>query len=103
MFLSRLETAEEFRSWVFEEVLPAIRGAGKLEASLRQKLVLKDKEHQEELDRAVRALVIKDKQLAAKDEEIQKYKDNWLQKMKKTKNSLQSKDEETHKQLGTCA
>ena len=42
---SRLETAEEFCSWVFEEVLPAIHGAGKLKASLRQELVLKDKEH----------------------------------------------------------
>ena len=41
MLSSRLETADEFRSWVFEEILPAIRGAGKLEASLRQELVLK--------------------------------------------------------------
>ena len=52
----------------FEKVLPAIRGAGKLEASLRQELVLKDKEHQEELGRAMHTLAIKDKQLAAKDE-----------------------------------
>ena len=43
VFASRLEKAELFRSWVFEVVLPAIRGAGKLEASLRQELVLKDK------------------------------------------------------------
>ena len=43
IFSSRLETADEFRSWIFEEVLPAIRGAGKLEASLRQELVLKDR------------------------------------------------------------
>ena len=93
-----LETAEEFCSWVFEEVLPAIRGAGKLEASLRQELVLKDKEHQEELDRAMRALAIKDKQLAAKDEEIQ-----GQLAAKDEENSLQSKHEETHKQLGTCA
>ena len=40
---SRLETAKEFCLWVFEEVLPAICGAGKLEASLRQELVLKDR------------------------------------------------------------
>ena len=43
IFSSRLEAADEFRSWVFEEVLPAICGAGKLEASLRQELVLKDR------------------------------------------------------------
>ena len=43
IFSSRLETANEFRSWVFEEVLPVICGAGKLEASLRQELVLKDR------------------------------------------------------------
>ena len=61
-----LKLANQFRSWVFEEVLSAIRGAGKLEASLRQELVLKDKEHQEELDRAMRTLAIKDKQLAGK-------------------------------------
>ena len=85
MFLSRLETAEEFFSWVFEEVLLAIRGAGKLEASLKQELVLKDKEHQEELDRAMRAPGIKDKQLAAKDEKIQR--------------QLSAKDEENKKQL----
>ena len=58
IFSSRLETVEEFCSWVFEEVLPAIRRASKLEVSLRQELVLKDKEHQEELDRAMRALAI---------------------------------------------
>ena len=69
----------------FEKVLQAIRGAGELEASLRQELVLKDKEHQEELDRAMRALAIKDKQLAAKDEEIQR--------------QLAAKDEENKKQL----
>ena len=54
--------------------MPAIRGAGKLEASLRQELVLKDKEHQEELDRAIRALAIKDKQLSAKDALTKKVK-----------------------------
>ena len=43
IFSSRLKLADQFRSWVFEEVLPAIRGAGKLEASLRQELVLKDR------------------------------------------------------------
>ena len=74
IFSSRLKLADQFRSWVFEEVLPAIRGAGKLEASLRQELVLKDKEHQEELDRAMRALAIKDKQLAAKDALTKKVK-----------------------------
>ena len=57
----------------------------KLEAFLRQELVVKDKEHQEELDRAMRALAIKDKQLAAKDEEIQR--------------QLAAKDEENKKQL----
>ena len=70
----------------------------KLEAFLRQELVVKDKEHQEELDRAMRALAIKDKQLAAKDEEIQRQL-----AAKDEENSLQSKDEETHKQLGKCA
>ena len=74
IFSSRLKLADQFRSWVFEEVLPAIRGAGKLEASLRQELVLKDKQHQEELNRAMRALVIKDKQLAAKDALTKKVK-----------------------------
>ena len=78
--------------------MPAIRRASKLEVSLRQELVLKDKEHQEELDRAMRALAIKDKQLAAKDEEIQRQL-----AAKDEENSLQSKDEETHKQLGMCA
>ena len=75
--------------------MPAIRGAGKLETSLRQELILKDKEHQEELDRAMRALAIKDKQLAAKDEEIQRQL-----AAKDVDNSLQSKDEESYKQLG---
>ena len=98
IFSSRLETADEFRSWIFEEVLPAIRGAGKLEASLRQELVLKDKEYQEELDRAMCALAIKDKQLAAKDKKIQRQL-----AAKDEENNLHSKDEETHKQLGTCA
>ena len=74
IFSSRLKLADQFRSWVFEEVLPAIRGAGKLEASLRQELVLKDKQHQEELNRAMRALAIKDKQLAAKDALTKKVK-----------------------------
>ena len=37
-------------------------------------MMLKDKEHQEELDRAMRALAIKDKQLAAKDALTKKVK-----------------------------
>ena len=95
---SRLGTAEEFCSRVFEEVLSAIRAADKLEASARQKLVLKEKEHQEELNRAIRALAIKDKQLAAKDKKIQRQL-----AAKDEENSLQLKDEETHKQLWMCA
>ena len=46
----------------------------------------------------MRALTIKDKQLAAKDKKIQRQL-----AAKDEENSLQSKDEETHKQLGMCA
>ena len=47
----------QFRTWVFEEVLPSIRNKGvyDLEA-VKAELALKDKEHQEELNKAMEAL-----------------------------------------------
>ena len=57
IFSSRLETADIFRTWIFEEVLPSIRNKGvyDLEA-VKVELALKDKEHQEELKKAMEAL-----------------------------------------------
>ena len=57
------------------EVLPSIYKTGDYELlALKNEMMLKDKEHQEDLNRAMRALAIKDKQLAAKDALTKKVK-----------------------------
>src|SRR5580700_2965764 len=57
IFGSKLPTADAFRTWVFEDVLPSIRQQG--EYTLRQ-----------ELTKAISDKVANDKQLAAKDAEL---------------------------------
>ena len=69
--MSKLETAERFRSWVFEEVLPSIRKTGGYEIqALKDEMMLKEKDHAEEVSKAMEQLSIKNTQIAAKDEEL---------------------------------
>ena len=67
IFSSRLELAENFRSWVFEDVLPSLRKTGEYEMqqrqleleALKQQLALKD----ETAEKLKEQLDNKDKQL----------------------------------------
>ena len=71
IFSSRLESADAFRTWVFEDVLPSIRKTGNYEIqALKNELRLKSEEHQKELNKAMEQLAIKDDEIAKKDEKL---------------------------------
>jgi prophage antirepressor-like protein len=65
IFGSKLPTADAFRTWVFEDVLPSIRQQG--EYNLNKQLSLKDAQ----LAKAITENETISKQLAAKDAEIE--------------------------------
>ena len=70
IFGSRLPAAKSFKKWVTSEVLPSIRKTGGYELqALKNEMMLKEKEHAEEISKAMEQLSIKNTQIAAKDEE----------------------------------
>ena len=73
IFTSKLEAAERFGSWVFEEVLTSICKTGGYELqALKNKIMLKNKAHQKEINNAMKQLALKDRQLTLKNEQHEK-------------------------------
>lgn len=70
IFTSKLEAAERFGSWVFEEVLTSICKTGGYELqAFKNEIILKDKAHQKEINNAMKQLTFKDRQLTLKEEQ----------------------------------
>ena len=70
IFTSKLEAAERFGSWVFEEVLTSICKTGGYELqALKNEIMLKDKAHQKDINNVMKQLTLKDRQLTLKDEQ----------------------------------
>ena len=70
IFGSRRTAVKSFKKWVTSEVLPSIQKTGGYEIqALKDEMMLKEKEHAEEISKAMEQLSIKNTQIAAKDEE----------------------------------
>ena len=109
IFKSKLPAAKTSKKWVKSEVLLSVRKTGGYELqAIKNEMMLKDKAHQEELDKATKQLSIKDATIEEQDAALAIMnddlhdRDNQIQAIQYENVALQAQRDVYHAQLQRC-